>query len=200
MNPSPIDKTERARKRIADGLGQCIVDKGYAQTKLIDVADACNTSPPFIRYYFKNKESILEYQYVRVVQQFENAVAGLDQDACGAWLRSLVELIFNDHPAAQKGLLILMEANLVMARSAEMIAVKRRYDGQVMAAMAAKLSTIELADNTTPEQLAAAFFDQLSGLMTKIAVDPEFGRAEAIERFCFVAQGLTGLDEKEFNR
>lgn len=183
-------KSDVIKGVIADGLVNCIVQKGYAQTKMIDVAEACDRSPPHIRYYFKNKESILAFEYERIVKQFEVAVKKLDRNSGEAWLRALAELIFSDHPKAQRSLLILMEAMLVMSRSPKMLEIKHRYDQEMLSAIEAQLTTLSLPEHVDPRSVARTLFDFLNGLMINIAVDPGDDGQDAIERFCAVANQL----------
>ena len=194
MKSTPVKASvDASKKRIASGLSRCIVEKGYAQTKLIDVADACDISASLIRYYFKNKESILEFQYERLVAQFGVAVARLDQPTSAAWLRALADMLFDDGRAAQQNLLILMEANVVMARSSKMLELKIKYEQQILSAIEDKLKDSQLPHKQNASTTAQNLFDLLSGLMINVALEPGRYQPDACERFCKVASILTDI-------
>lgn len=184
-------KSEITRKRIVAGLEACIVKFGYAQTKWVDIAEAADLSTPHLRYYFKNKESILEHQYEHLVQQFERAVSALPQSLGPDWFTELAHLIFDTKRRSRESVMILMQANIVTAHSAPLQALKRRYDQQIQAAIEAQLDYLDIAD---ARSVAEIIFHLLSGLMLNTAFESKRKKEQAIELFLQFVHTTTKLD------
>jgi len=53
-------KSERTRARILDAAAKVLSEKGYAGTRLADVAKAAELRAPAIYYYFDSRESLIE--------------------------------------------------------------------------------------------------------------------------------------------
>ena len=53
-------KSARTRERILDAAAQVLSRKGYAGTRLVDVADAAGVQAPAIYYYFASRDELVE--------------------------------------------------------------------------------------------------------------------------------------------
>lgn len=53
-------KSERTRARILDAAAHVLSSKGYAETRLTDVADHAGLQAPAIYYYFPSREDLIE--------------------------------------------------------------------------------------------------------------------------------------------
>ena len=170
-----VKKSDETRERILQAFSQCIVNAGYAQTKLTDIAEEAGLATPHLRYYFKNKESILEHQYERVVARFQDRVQDISAASPRAWFDAYIKLIFDAGSRSLAGRLILIEGNVLVARSSRMKAVKRKYDAHMLKTLEAQFDRAGVDD---PVQSAAVTFHFLTGLILNTAFAPKARQKE----------------------
>lgn len=60
LSPDDGPKSARTRERILDSAAYVLSRKGYAGTRLTDVADHAELQAPAIYYYFKSREELIE--------------------------------------------------------------------------------------------------------------------------------------------
>lgn len=53
-------KSARTRQRILDAAARVLGDKGYAATRLVDVAEAAGIQAPAIYYYFESRDELID--------------------------------------------------------------------------------------------------------------------------------------------
>ena len=53
-------KSEQTRQRLLDAAAKVFRDKGYAGTRLADIAEAAGMHPPGVYYYFASREDLVE--------------------------------------------------------------------------------------------------------------------------------------------
>lgn len=58
--PAPKRKSERTRERILDAAAVCFRERGFAATRLSDIADAAGMQAPSLYYHFDSKEELIE--------------------------------------------------------------------------------------------------------------------------------------------
>lgn len=82
---SPVEETAKIestmrggkrRKRIFQALHDCIIEKGYAKTTLVDVARTAEMTPSHLLYYFSGKDAILEDYFENVAQRIVARMEG----------------------------------------------------------------------------------------------------------------------------
>ncbi|MEX0983747.1 MAG: TetR/AcrR family transcriptional regulator [Actinomycetota bacterium] len=60
MPKTAVKKQQRDRRQeILEAASQVITDRGLAETRIQDIADACGVSPGLILYYFESKDRLL---------------------------------------------------------------------------------------------------------------------------------------------
>jgi len=78
-------KSQRTRQRILDAAAQVLSRKGYAGTRLTDVADVAGVQAPAIYYYFGSRDDLVEEVMWagahRVRVHVEEVIAALPDDA-----------------------------------------------------------------------------------------------------------------------
>ncbi len=188
MNNLKTKKSAETRTKIVRAFEACIANNGYSQTKLLDIADAAGLAPPHLRYYFKNKESILEYRYERLVAGFERALNHIETDEPLAWFEALAHMLFDDARRSPQAVIVLIEGNSLAARSDRMRDIKQRYDVETRAIMASKVAELGVAD---PQEQAEVMFHFLSGLLLNTAFEAQTVRRQAIPLFMQFVRGLT---------
>ncbi|MEM1232053.1 MAG: TetR/AcrR family transcriptional regulator [Pseudomonadota bacterium] len=153
------------RERIAYALERCIVEHGYAATKLIDVAERAKMSPPHMRYYFRGKDDMLAYCYERLLRRVQGLLDTLPAQAPRTWLERLAELMLGGGRRGREALTVLNEANLVVARSPALRTLRSEYDARVVARIESQLAQLPLASGQTAASAAALLTHLLNGLM-----------------------------------
>jgi TetR/AcrR family transcriptional regulator, cholesterol catabolism regulator len=82
---SPRRKSELTRQRILEAAATIFRDKGYAHTRIADVAKEAETHAGAIYYYFASREELVEEVLVlastRLLQAVKNELAKLPPDA-----------------------------------------------------------------------------------------------------------------------
>ncbi|WP_298039628.1 TetR/AcrR family transcriptional regulator [uncultured Microbacterium sp.] len=82
MTTEQTSKSARTRQRILDAAAQVLSRKGYAGTRLTDVAEAAGVQAPAIYYYFASRDELVEEVMWagahRVRVHVEEVLAGLE--------------------------------------------------------------------------------------------------------------------------
>jgi AcrR family transcriptional regulator len=103
--PSPESKAARTRERVLDAAARVLSRKGYAGTRLSEIAEVAGVQAPAIYYYYASREELIEEVLRRGQERtrghVESVLAALPPDApvmakiraaVEAHLRSVVEL------------------------------------------------------------------------------------------------------------
>ncbi len=100
---SPVEETAtnestmrggKRRKRIFQALHDCIIEKGYAKTTLVDVARTAEMTPSHLLYYFSGKDAILEDFFEDVAQRIVERMEGFRTETAERRITLLVDLFF----------------------------------------------------------------------------------------------------------
>ena len=79
MSTPNTSKSGRTRERILDAAAQVLSRKGYAGTRLADVAEVAEIQAPAIYYYFSSRELLIEeVMWVGIARMREHLTAALD--------------------------------------------------------------------------------------------------------------------------
>ncbi|ALL79900.1 hypothetical protein AD006_31930 (plasmid) [Pseudonocardia sp. EC080610-09] len=75
----PASKAEQTRKRILDAAAKVLATKGYAGTRLTDIAALAGVRAPAVYYYFTSRERLVEEVVTTgMVRNLEHVRAALD--------------------------------------------------------------------------------------------------------------------------
>jgi AcrR family transcriptional regulator len=82
---SQATKSDETRQRILDAAAKVFAQRGYAHTRLTDIAAAASTHPGGIYYYFESREALVQ-EILRIstegsVEKIKAALAELPPDA-----------------------------------------------------------------------------------------------------------------------
>jgi AcrR family transcriptional regulator len=98
-------KSARTRQRILDAAAQVLSRRGYAGTRLMDVADAAEVQTPAIYYYFPSREDLLEeVMWSGVAHMIEHLQAELDVVPPEASAMDRIEVAVESHLRYQLGI------------------------------------------------------------------------------------------------
>jgi AcrR family transcriptional regulator len=77
-------KSERTRERILDAAAACFRERGFAATRLSDIADRASLQAPSLYYHFGSKESLIEEVLaLGVTRTYEHVRASVDAVPAG---------------------------------------------------------------------------------------------------------------------
>jgi AcrR family transcriptional regulator len=206
-------------KRQADGSGtadqrreqmlraalEVIVERGFPETRIADVAERAGTSPALVIYYFKTKDQLLT-EAIRFSEDswYENGTSRMAViDTAAARLEELVALSClpeadDDPDGPNTSWLLWLDLWAQAARHPEVAAVRQRFDERWRDTIAALVSQGQAAGEFGPVD-AADFAVAMSALMDGFAIqialeDPTVGAGRAFElsmRFAASQLGFT---------
>jgi AcrR family transcriptional regulator len=94
-DPPKLRKSERTRQRILDAAAVAFRERGFAATRLSDIADRAELQAPSLYYHFSSKEELIEevlsLGVKRTFEQVKQAVADVPEDDPIGRLRAAVE-------------------------------------------------------------------------------------------------------------
>jgi AcrR family transcriptional regulator len=80
----PTTRSDATRERILSSAAKTLSVKGYAESRLVDIADTANLRPPAVYYYFDSRDDLIaEVMRVgqeRVREHVEEALAQIPSD------------------------------------------------------------------------------------------------------------------------
>ncbi len=93
--PPAKRKSERTRERILDAAAVCFRERGFAATRLSDIADAAGMQAPSLYYHFDSKEELVEavlsLGVTRTFEHVQEAVNAVPEDDPLGRLRAAIE-------------------------------------------------------------------------------------------------------------
>lgn len=76
---APVRKSDRTRQRILDAAAECFRERGFASTRLSDIAERAELQAPSLYYHFPSKEELVEEVLALGVRQtFAHVQAQVD--------------------------------------------------------------------------------------------------------------------------
>lgn len=192
---------EQRRDQILRAALAVIVERGYAETRIADVAERAGTSPALVIYYFKTRDQLL----TEALRHSGDAwyEAGVQRLAAipGA-ARQLTELIAmtclpGSEASERAESLLWLDLWALAARSAGVAAVRRKFDERWRTTIREIVLAGQEAGEFAPVD-AAEFAVTLSALLDGIAVqialrDPDVPPSRAYDLAMRYAAGQLGF-------
>ncbi len=193
---------EQRRGQILRAALEVIVERGYADTRIADVAERAGTSPALVIYYFKTRDQLLtealgyseDAWYATGVQRLETITTAAGQ---------LTELIAmtclpDTDPAPRSEWLLWLDLWALSPRNAGVAAVRRKFDERWRQTVA----TIVLAGQEAGEfaevdadEFAITLSALLDGIAVQIALeDPDVPPSRAYDLAMRFAAGQLGFE------
>jgi AcrR family transcriptional regulator len=193
---------EQRRAQILRAALEVIVERGYADTRIADVAERAGTSPALVIYYFKTRDQLLteairyseDAWYATGVQRLATIKSAAGQ---------LTELIAmtclpDTDPAPRSEWLLWLDLWAMSPRNAGVAAVRRKFDER----WRQTLRTIVLAGQEAGEfasvdanEFAITLSALLDGIAVQIALeDPDVQPSRAYDLAMRYAAGQLGFE------
>ncbi len=126
-----IESTMRGgkrRKRIFQALHDCIIEKGYAKTTLVDVARTAEMTPSHLLYYFSGKDAILEDFFENVAQRIVERMEGFRIETAERRIDLLVDLFFAGKGITMSEIGLMLEGFGVAVHDSQLHSEKTALD------------------------------------------------------------------------
>ena len=126
------DTAEERREQMLRAALEVIADRGYADTRIADVAERAGTSPALVIYYFKTRDQLLT-EALRYSEDGWYAAGTQRLAAIASAVGRLTELIAmtclpDTDPAARSEWLLWLDLWALSPRNAGVAAVRRKFD------------------------------------------------------------------------
>jgi AcrR family transcriptional regulator len=194
---------EQRREQMLRAALEVIIERGYPDTRVTDVAERAGTSPALVIYYFKTRDQLLT-EALRYSEDAWYAAGNRRMAAIGTAAGRLEEIVamtcLPDKADAETGNSDLLWLDLwaQSARNPGVAAVRQKFDER----WRETFRSLVLAGQETGEfaavdadDFAIALSALLDGFAVQLALeDPEVGPARAFELTMRFAAGQLGFD------
>ena len=100
---------DKRRRRIYRSLHDCILDKGYTRTTLLDIAQGAGMSASHLLYYFNGKEDLLGQYFENVSIQFIKQLEEFGQLDTLEQIHALTDFWFKGEASSRKEIGFMLE-------------------------------------------------------------------------------------------
>lgn len=207
------EATEQRKEQMLRAALEVIVERGYAETRIADVAERAGTSPALVIYYFKTRDQLLtealgysgDLWYATGTQRLESIATAAGQLAEMIAMTLLPPLVQpGTDPAPRSEWLLWLDLWALSPRSAGVAAVRRKFDERGRQAIKAIVLAGQEAGEFTPadaDEFTITLSALLDGMAVQIALeDPDVPPARAHELAMRYAAGQLGFKWKPSSR
>jgi len=201
--------TEQRREQMLRAALEVIVERGYADTRIADVAERAGTSPALVIYYFKTRDQLLtealgyseDLWYATGTSRLESIATAAGQ------LTEMIAMTLlpapgqpDTDPAARSDWLLWLDLWALSPRNSGVAAVRRKFDERWRQAIKAIVLAGQEAGEFTPtdaDEFAVTLSALLDGMAVQIALeDPDVPPARAYDLAMRYAAGQLGFEWK----
>jgi AcrR family transcriptional regulator len=119
------------REIIVQALHRCIREVGYARASLTAIAVKAKMSPSHIRYYFENRDAILEYYLENLCTQIVADLKAIQASDPHEWLEQFAAYYIINPRISRVGLSVLVEIFGVSVHHPRLREIKAAYDRDI---------------------------------------------------------------------
>ncbi len=188
---SPVEETAKnestmrggkRRKRIFQALHDCIIEKGYAKTTLVDVARTAEMTPSHLLYYFSGKDAILEDFFEDVAQRIIERMEGFRTETTERRITLLVDLFFTGKGITMSEIGFMLECFGVAVHDQQLHSEKTALD-RFCKAYLEELFVESPCGTSRARDSAEVAYAMLMGLRTSVYFDERIGLPRARRLF-----------------
>jgi AcrR family transcriptional regulator len=204
MTQGPADGqagTDRREQLLRSAL-EVIVARGYADTRIADVAEHAGTSPALVIYYFKTRDQLLT-EALRYSEDKWYAAGTQRLDNIDTAVGRLTELIAmtclpDTDPAARSEWLLWLDLWALSPRNQGVATVRRKFDERwrqtISSMVLAGQESGEFAASADADEFAVTLSALLDGMAIQIALeDPDIPPNRAYDLAMRYAAGHLGF-------
>lgn len=191
--PKKPDRGHERRKTILWALHDCMIEKGYAQTTLADVAAAAKMYPSHLLYYFKGKDAILQQYFQNVSVQIVDRINGFRALEPREQIEELTNLFFAGSGITKSEIGLMLECFGVAVNDKVLRREKAELDATCKAYLKDLIEKSPGGFIANTSDAAEVAYATLIGLRTAVYFDQDFDLAEAHRVFHKTMLKMTGL-------
>jgi AcrR family transcriptional regulator len=208
---SAAGMAEKRREQMLRAALEVIVERGYPDTRVTDVAERAGTSPALVIYYFKTRDQLLT-EALRYSEDAWYAAGARRVAAIGTAAGRLEEIIAmtclpeEDEAARGNSDLLWLDLWAQSARNPGVAAVRRKFDERWRETFRSLVQAGQEAGEfaaVDPDDFAIALSALLDGFAVQMALgDPEVGAERAFEltmRFAAAQLGFSWTGRRTGN-
>ena len=135
-------KSSERRAAIGRALYKSIRQKGFAQTKLQDIAELADMTPSHVRYYFDGTRDILKWYFAETCKQFTAQAEELLATASADPIAALAESYFPEVSRRRATLGVFLELRALALHDTQLYAQVRQHDRSQIDILAAILAPV----------------------------------------------------------
>ncbi len=179
----PRPRLDHVRKsQILSAAADVLSERGYSNTRVVDIAKAAGTSPAAILYWFDGKDGLLAQALVLREQEFHDryTVKINTTESAGDQLRILIEAMLHHYDWG-----LWMELTVQALRDQASAAERDRIDRRWRAALRAVIRTGQQSgefQGDDPDEAMFVLAALLDGMAPLLAVKAKGVTAERVER------------------
>jgi len=192
LSPSPSPRTvtsvvarnDQRRARIVEALRQCMLERGYAGTSLVDVARAAGMTPSHLLYYYKGKDAILNAYWQDYADSVLARLREIESEPLERRIDLLADVLLSGEKATQADLGLFLEFCGLAVHHKELYQTKCQFDRAFKAWMARQFEDGPRKLGQYTKISAESAYSLLMGLCTSAYFDERLGfeRARALLR------------------
>ena len=204
---APREVTEQRREQMLQAALEVIVERGYADTRIADVAGRAGTSPALVIYYFKTRDELLT-EALRYSEDLWYATGTGRLEAITTSAGQLAEMIAmtllpapgqpDTDPAPRSEWLLWLDLWALSPRNTGVAAVRRKFDERWRQAIKAIVLAGQEAGEftlTEADEFAVTLSALLDGMAVQIALeDPDVPPSRAYDLAMRYAAGQLGFE------
>ena len=201
--------TEQRREQILQAALEVIVERGYAETRIAEVAERAGTSPALVIYYFKTRDQLLT-EAIRYSEDLWYATGTARLESITTAAGQLDEMIAmtllpppaqpDTDPAPRSEWLLWLDLWALSPRNTGVAAVRRKFDERWRQTIKAIVLSGQEAGEFTPidaDEFAITLSALLDGMAVQIALeDPDVPPTRAYDLAMRYAAGQLGFEWK----
>ena len=195
---------EARREQMLRAALEVIVERGYADTRIADVAERTGTSPALVIYYFKTRDQLLT-EAIRFSEDSwyaEGIRRMADIPTAAGRLTEIIAMtcLPETDPEPRSWWMLWLDLWALSPRSPGVAAVRRKFDERWREMIRSLVLTGQEAGEFAPvdaDDFAITLSSLLDGLAVQIALDdPDVPPRRAFELALGYAAGQLGFDAK----
>lgn len=188
---------EDRREIIVQALHRCIREVGYARTSLTAISVKAKMSPSHIRYYFENKDAILEHYLDSLCTQIVLDLKAIAADDPYVWLDQFADYYIRNPRISRVGLSVLVEIFGVSVHHPRLRDIKSAYDREIRSLLQGFFERVGTIPGVTPDMAAETAQALEAGLKYNAVFEDGYDAARASAVFMAGMQHLVGVSFSE---